>query len=69
MVNKDCDCQYCKSNVNEYFCITCKHNFNGCESIIKNEWCHLCPKCHPISNFESQLNIDRISRGVEYNVI
>ena len=51
-----CKCNYCKKDVNEYFCSKCFYNFNRCEV---NSWFHeakgdlpsigisLCPKCHP----------------------
>jgi hypothetical protein len=56
-MNKDCPCSYCKANVNEYFCISCKYNFNECESFYEFKentqlgmlapGIQLCPKCHP----------------------
>lgn len=41
----NCNCNYCKQNVNEYFCITCGYNFNECESKFKCEGFVFCPKC------------------------
>ncbi len=60
----NCDCQYCKNNVNEYFCITCKHNFNRCESFYElkentqlgrlQPGIQLCPKCHPLQEVQDE---------------
>jgi len=46
-MNRDCECQYCKNNVNEYFCSLCGHNFNECEAyFVFDEYVALCPKCY-----------------------
>ncbi len=51
-MKKDCECQYCKNNVNEYFCLACGHNFNECETLfeyrdpILDLPNTLCPKCY-----------------------
>jgi hypothetical protein len=54
-MKEGCQCPYCKNNVNERFCITCKYGFNECESIFEAIELHsgdlpkfgypLCPKC------------------------
>ena len=46
-MNENCDCQYCKHKVNEYFCPHCLHNFNECEAFHTYNYIQLCPKCHP----------------------
>ena len=47
-----CDCQYCKNNLHEYFCIACGHSFNECESLHKYDDITLCPLCHPVKPLE-----------------
>ena len=62
MMKKNCDCHYCKQNINEYFCIKCGYNFNECE--VKNFNWHdisLCPKCHP-----KAINLDELYK-IFYN--
>jgi hypothetical protein len=46
-MKKDCECTYCQKEVDEYFCITCKFNFNQCESFYEFDGITLCPNCHP----------------------
>lgn len=46
-MKENCECPYCKKNVNEYFCISCGHNFNECETFVFVDEVCLCPKCHP----------------------
>ncbi len=46
-MKKDCQCQYCKNEVNEYFCIRCGFNYNECEVFHYFDGITLCPKCHP----------------------
>jgi hypothetical protein len=46
-MKQDCECSYCKNEVNEYFCIKCGYNFNECESFHKFDGITCCPKCHP----------------------
>ena len=57
-MQENCECQYCKSKVNEYFCSSCGISFNSCESFFEfNEDTYgdlpcgpgrnLCPICHP----------------------
>lgn len=43
----DCECRYCKAKIDEYFCSSCRHNFNKCESFHEFDGITLCPKCHP----------------------
>ena len=55
-MKKDCECYYCKYNVDEYFC-GCGCNFNKCESYFESIDpvlgglpvfpVVLCPKCYP----------------------
>ncbi len=52
---ENCNCIYCKENVNEYFCSSCFYNYNECESnyVYKDKemgnipsFGHpLCPRC------------------------
>jgi len=44
-MKEDCDCSYCKEKVDEYFCISCLHNFNECESNFQFDGVTYCPKC------------------------
>jgi hypothetical protein len=54
-MKEDCRCSYCKAIVNEFFCISCKYNFNKCESFYEtSEGAQLCPKCHPDNSFKAQ---------------
>ena len=46
-MKKDCGCNSCKNQENEYFCFTCFYNFNECETFHKFDEIVLCPKCHP----------------------
>ena len=46
-MKQDCECTYCKNQVNEYFCGICGYNFNECESFHEFDGMILCPKCHP----------------------
>lgn len=46
-MNDQCECQYCKAKVKEYFCCRCFFNFNRCESKGQYDGGYLCPKCHP----------------------
>lgn len=46
-MNKDCSCNYCKNEVDEFFCASCFHNFNKCESFHEHQGITLCPECHP----------------------
>ncbi len=46
-MKSDCECSYCKNEVNEYFCVSCGYNFNECESFHKLNGVTYCPKCHP----------------------
>ena len=45
-MKKECECQYCKGEVDEYFCFSCGLNFNECESFHKYDEITLCQKCH-----------------------
>ncbi len=31
----NCQCDKCKNLVNEYFCMSCGHNYNECESFFQ----------------------------------
>ena len=46
-MKENCGCRYCKEKVNEYFCVSCKYNFNECEVNYFYDGITLCPKCHP----------------------
>ena len=46
-MKENCQCNYCKCKINEYFCLLCKYNFNECEVLHKFGGINLCPKCHP----------------------
>lgn len=62
-MKKDCECQYCKGEVDEYFCPTCGLNFNECESFNTDEDV-LCPRCHP-----SYIPIENDEKNmIKYNV-
>jgi hypothetical protein len=53
----DCNCYYCKGEVNEYFCISCGFNFNECESFLKFDGKTFCPKCCPKKEEESFIDL------------
>lgn len=48
-MKKDCECGYCKNEVDEYFCVSCFYNFNKCQSFHEYDGGTLCPKCHPLN--------------------
>jgi hypothetical protein len=54
-MRKNCECTYCKNNVNAYFCSFCGHNFNPCESFWLFGDNLLCPKCHPEDGKEAKM--------------
>ncbi len=51
-MKNDCECQYCKNGVNEYFCDSCGLNFNECESLHILNGMTFCPICHPKNDGE-----------------
>jgi len=61
----DCECSYCKNQVNEYVCSICLHNFNRCEyyNQFMDVECPpglgvpLCPKCHPKDSFREWVSV------------
>ena len=69
-MKQNCDCSYCKNNVNEYFCIQCGYNFNECESLFKYDEINPCPKCYPYrEKFWMSPVRDRVNRRWIYDWI
>lgn len=69
-MKKDCECHYCKGEVDEYFCIKCKLNFNKCESFHECDGYILCPRCHPKNWIFSQEYVcNETSEKNKFNVL
>ncbi len=55
-MKENCECEYCKQGINEFFCSTCLYNFNRCQSKAIYDGMSFCPKCRPQELSESDVN-------------